>query len=1113
MTGGILGSTGMDDADTIVADLPALRWRHYVWVALRSVLLTVLMLVLIVGGSIWGVLALTGRTIHLPDGVVARIEARINGSLPGMSVDLGGVDVLVDDDWVPRLALQDAQIRQPDGRSLLTLPDVRVDFDGASFAHGALRPAALRIVGAQVALTRDANGTFDLNLGQGGTAQLENLGAVLDAVEAGFAGPALQSLTSVQVDALSLTLTDVRTGHVWQVGDGRLAIDNRAGEIAAELRLSLLQGATPAQAVLTFVTDKTTPAARLTATVDNVAASDLAAQAAPLAFLSVLDAPISGEITAAIGTDGGVATLKGTLHIAKGAITPNTNTQPISFESATIGLSYDPEKGRVTLGDMTVDSRTLRLKAAGHADLMGADGKVMTGALNGRLPAAFVTQMQISDLSVDPEGQFAAPIIFNEGALDMRLTLDPLRIEVGQMSLVADDRHLLASGQAQAGAAGWTVALDVGLDAIAADRLVALWPLRLVPKTREWLANNVQQGTLFNVNGAVRLAPGAEPRLSLGYEFTGTQVRFLRSLPPIDGGSGYATLEGRSYTTVLDSGTVTPPEGGAIDAAGSVFRIADITQRPNIAQIDLNTRSSLTATLSLLDQPPFRFMTKADRPVTLGTGEARVQTRLTLPLGVKVQLKDVDYDVTGQITDVRSDVLVPGRVITADALTLKATPKGMTIAGPGKLGTVPFDVTYSQGFGPEARGRAQIAGTVTLSDAVAKDLGLGLPEGMVSGQGSAEVTIDLRKGEAARLALVSSLRGVGVSLPELGWSKPREAKGRLEVAATLGTPPAVSSISIDASGLRATGSISLRPKGGLDTARFDRVRLDDWLDAGVTLTGQGKGAATIAVTDGTIDLRAMPARGGGGGGKSSPFTLRLDRLQVADDLAFTGFRGEFSPRGGLNGSFTAGVNGAGAVTGTVVPSRHGSAVRIQSDDAGTVLAAAGVFASARGGTLDVQLTPREAAGSYDGRADVSRIRVRNASALTELLNAISVVGLLEQLNGQGIVFNESRVDFVLTPRAVQITKGSATGASLGVSMAGVYQTDGGKLDMQGVVSPLYLVNGVGAVLTRRGEGVFGFNYRLGGTAADPKVSVNPLSILTPGMFRDIFRRPAPVLGE
>ena len=67
--------------------------------------------------------------------------------------------------------------------------------------------------------------------------------------------------------------------------------------------------------------------------------------------------------------------------------------------------------------------------------------------------------------------------------------------------------------------------------------------------------------------------------------------------------------------------------------------------------------------------------------------------------------------------------------------------------------------------------------------------------------------------------------------------------------------------------------------------------------------------------------------------------------------------------------------------------------------------------------------------------------------------------------------------------------------------------------MQGVISPIYMLNGIGAALTREGEGLFGFSYRLGGSSDDPSVSVNPLSILTPGMFREIFRRPVPRLQE
>lgn len=145
--------------------------------------------------------------------------------------------------------------------------------------------------------------------------------------------------------------------------------------------------------------------------------------------------------------------------------------------------------------------------------------------------------------------------------------------------------------------------------------------------------------------------------------------------------------------------------------------------------------------------------------------------------------------------------------------------------------------------------------------------------------------------------------------------------------------------------------------------------------------------------------------------------------------------------------------------------------------------------------------------------DITNVRVRGVGALAELLSAVSVVGLIEQLSGEGLAFTSVEARFTLTPEGVEIRRGSAVGPSLGISMAGVYEFAAKRLDLQGVVSPIYLVNSIGSVLTRKGEGLFGFNYRLRGPADDPKVSVNPLSILTPGMFREIFRRPPPELGN
>ena len=127
---------------------------------------------------------------------------------------------------------------------------------------------------------------------------------------------------------------------------------------------------------------------------------------------------------------------------------------------------------------------------------------------------------------------------------------------------------------------------------------------------------------------------------------------------------------------------------------------------------------------------------------------------------------------------------------------------------------MPFDATYSQSFAPDQKGKARIEGQVALSQAVAEEFGLGLPKGMVSGQGQAQVEIDLVKGQPGRLRLVSDLNRVGLSLPDLGWSKPAASTGRLAAEVLLASPPRVESLSLAAAGLKAEGTVSLRAGGG-----------------------------------------------------------------------------------------------------------------------------------------------------------------------------------------------------------------------------------------------------------------------------------------------------------
>lgn len=1079
----------------------------------RLSLTVIVTLILMAAAFGYLTMAYTGKSLRIPTWGVAEIEARLNGALAGArlprgsALSLGGVELAVDGDFVPRFRLEDIRLLGGNGRSLLTLPEAALSFDPRALLSGKVRPSRIRLTGARIAVRRDANGLIDLQLddrdtGTGPT----DVSGVLAAVERLFASASFAALETIEAEGLMLRLTDDRAGRSWEVGDGRLVIENGAEAISAQLGLTLLDGTDPAQALLTVVSDKTAETARLSARVDNIAATDLAAMAPPLAFLGFVNAPISGNLEARLDETGSFSSLTGSLGLASGSLAPGRGARPIAFDRAALSLGYDPVAARIELTNLSVESASLRLTAHGHGDLLGPTGQPLAP---GALPASIQTQIAFEQVTLDPEGLFEAPVRFGQGALDLRLKLAPFRADIGQLSLVEGDERLLLSGQVAAEDAGWGGALDLTLNRIAADRLLKLWPVSVVPKTRDWFADNVGQGQLTDVQAALRLEPGGQPLFNLSYEFLDTEVRFVRTLPPILDGRGHATLDNRTYIVALDRGRVIAPEGGRIEAGGTVFQILDITQRPATAKVDLVTSASLTATLSLLDQEPFSFFSKAGQPYNLGDGRADLTATILMPMKPKIPFEEVNFTVAGRIRNFTSPALVPGRILTAPEVAVAVNTDGLQLSGKGRLDRMPIDLTYLQGFGPEQKGRARVNGTVMLSDAVLRDFGVELPAGSVKGDGPAAIDVALVKGQPPQLTLTSTLAGLALRLDALGWSKPAGARAALDLEATLSRQPVVERLSLSAPGLTARGTVTTRETGGLDKAVFSEVKAGDWLDAAVTLTGRGKGAAVdVALTGGTLDMRRMPDMGKAAGG-GGPIRVRLDALRLSEGIRLTGFRGDFGSRGGFNGTFTAGVNGSAQIAGVVAPAKNGTAVRITSQNAGAVMAAAGIFDKGRGGTLDMTLVPRGPKGEYSGKASFSRMRVQGAPALAELLSAVSVVGLLEQMNGEGLAFNTGEVAFVLTPKAVEITQGSAVGASLGISFAGLYLTGSGAIDLQGVISPIYLVNGVGQILTRRGEGLFGFNYRLTGTASAPDVSVNPLSVLTPGMFRELFRqRPA-----
>ncbi|MEM8728372.1 MAG: AsmA-like C-terminal region-containing protein [Pseudomonadota bacterium] len=1051
-----------------------------------------------------------GQTLTAPEWVRSAISAKIEQSLPGQKVAFGEMNFVMGNGWRPRVGVSNLRLTDADGRIVAELSRAEASLAMRPLMSGTLAPKKITLTGARAHLGRARNGQISLDFGaDGGLAQeAETLPALIELWEEQLLRPPLDALTEFELTAVTLQYDDVQSGRSWTVDDGRLMLERDGDTLRVSTGLNLLSGRSyAAQVQGSYTSSIRSRAAQFGVEITDMAAEDIATQTPALGWLAPLKAPISGALRGGLTAEGEVEPLNATLRIGAGSLQPTDETRPIPFTKALAYLTFDPEAETLRFQELTIDSAWGGGTVEGTAWLAGVE----QGRLDG-----LVGQFTARALTLNPGDAYPAPLTLAGAQADFQLRLDPFELTLGEAVIVdaEDPAHpFRLNGRVAAVAEGWTYALNGRLEQITTTRLLEIWPSPALVKPRIWVNKNVRAGRILDLDLALRGAPlDRAPQVYVDFAFAEGEVTFSPNMPPITKASGEASFTDNRLAAVLLDGQVVPEDGGALDVAGSSFIVPDVAAKPSTpAVVRIQGQGTPTAVLSLLNRKPLSVLEPTGLPVGLADGTLQVAGTLALPMQPKVLLSDMEFHASGALEDIRSTVLVPNHVLDAPRLAVFVDNDGVEISGEGAISDVPGQFTWRQPLGQPGLG-SQVTGKVELSPRTLQTFNVGLPEGYVSGQGWGDITLDLGGGAPPRLALRSDLDGVALAVPPLGWRLSRGRTGVFEAEIALGPQPTVERLALSGAGLDLSGRVLTRPGGGFDRAVFDRLQLGGWLNVSGTLIGRGAGQTpAIEVSGGGLNL--AQAQFGQGGAAGGPLKVTLDRLQIAEGLALTNLRGDLTTRGGLQGQFTGQMNGGTALAGQVAPESGRTAVQITSADAGGLFRDAGIVKQARGGDLTLTLRPAPEAGSFDGTLRVTNTNVREGSGIGALLNAISLVGLIDELAGNGLVFNEVDAEFRLSPTRLSLLSASAVGPSVGVSMDGIYDLASATLDMQGVLSPLYALNVIGSVMTRKGEGLIGFNFRLEGSAKDPKVSVNPLSALAPGFLREVFREPAPAVSK
>jgi hypothetical protein len=1043
-----------------------------------------------------------------PDWMRTRVEAGIARSVPDGDLAFDDLQFRLDGDARPIVQMRNAILSGPDGDVIFELADLQAELSRRALLGGRFAPKKLILSGAFLDVMRAEDGAIELSFEQNNHLNTVDGAGTLATLLGALEYDSLSLLETVEVEAITLRFDDQRVKRSWTVDGGRLRLNIMDDAVEASGDFALLSGrASVATLEANSRFERDGRGATFGVSIDEMPSADLATQLASLAWLSVIDAPISGSIRGGLDEADNLLPISTALKLGAGFVKPSEATRPVPFRSAGSYFTYNPKTQIMQIDEISVDSDWLSGQSSGSVAVRLRDDG---------LPEGFDARFDFSRLQSRKGGLWGQEVVYKNTSVAFGLSLQPFELKLHSASLGYQDALFEVSGALKGGKNGWSYQLDGTLPRLKHRQLVDLWPQGRSEKARLWLNRNISDAVYSDASMHLMAAPGQRADFGFSADIAEAQIQYAPGMTPGEGVSGRVTLDAKRLVAEVSEGMIYTSEGVGIDAAGTVFSVEDVSDKAGNAVVQLNGRGPLSAVMNLLEQIPGLAADETDL-VNLAEGQAEFAGGLAFPIGRKPAPNEYLYSVEGTVQDVTSDTLVANQTIVSDSLSVSATNAQILVQGLASIGGVDVSATWSSGEAGQGNGSA-LTGQIEISQDFVNEFGLGLPEGMVNGEGIGYLLVDLPKGQDPTFELKSDLNGVGLDLGFVGWSKPQSTKGTLTAIGSMGDPVAIDALEIEADGFSAKGRIGLRGDGSLDAVEFERMKIADWLDAGVRIQGNGSGVAPdVFITSGRVDIQALTADTGGIGAVGDDtvqgrlFTS-IDELFVSEFLTMQNVDGEFDLGNNMQGGFTGRLNDTVDVGGTISSDAEGRRkISVSADDAGKVFSALGLLDRASQGSILVELV--EKSEGYSGTFIARDVRLLDMPLFADLLNAVSVVGLLDQLNFDGIAFGEVEGEFYFSEDKFILTRASATGPSIGLSLDGTYDFVNDQLDLQGTLTPVFLVNGLGGLFNRKGEGLIGFTFNVKGPADDPQINVNPFSALAPSLFRDIFRKPAPEAPE
>lgn len=1050
----------------------------------------------------------------------------IEGALA--EVHQGAIDLDVDDTiltwagWERTLDIRIVNLRTalPNGDVIASVPEVSISLSAEALMKGTVAPRSVEFFGPSFRIVRHNDGRLALGIDGEGSDEGTNdfvSSMILLMLHDPDPGQAMSYLKRISVVAGEVSYEDRVFANTWYAPNADAQFIRTETGLDAELDIDLKVG--DKVAAMSVMGAYSTAGKRIDLGVsfDDVTPADFVSIAPQLEILGTLDLPLSGTLTMSMAQNGRVEGVGFDLNGNSGFV-----ALPVPLAAKWDAL---PWAQRLPIENLRLSGR---YEGAGDAidisdlDIVFPDGQSIY------LPAPMDHQMPLKGLRA---GLSYAGDAGRLRVKDLQLDLsDPkAQAKEGPQATV----NATISGLKDQG--GLSVDVTGSVKHVAFNDLSRYWPKRLGVDARDWVIPNLRDGIADRASISLTLRPGKDgitELVSLAGDMQGhgVTVDYLSPMPPVTNAAASATFNEKRFDIQIEGG-----DGyKGLKVMGGTIGLLKLQHDMPEAEIALDILGPVTSALELIDQPPLGFASELGIEPQSADGHVTTHVKLNFPLEVDLEASEVKAEAHAHIEGARIQEALFEKELSDGTLDLEVTNDALALKGTASLGGVPVQLDWSHDFRETAlfRDRYELSGTIhdVLNLGA---LGIEVPDILARYmRGGAEANVNYTEFGDGRQALSArvDLSNINLAAEELGWSKPLGVPGTavLELRLDGDVPREIPKFEVTAPDMDISGSASFLPNGELERIDLDTMR-SGYTDVSASLTPSDGGVWELVLRGESLDARLLWDQMLGIR-KTAPrediqddelllnvavdlHTLMLSKDRVMTDLIGTVYR----DRGLWRKMDILGVVGeTGSIELLLDTDTDGLRyLSIASDDAGAALKTLDLYDNILGGTFDLKAayTQPGAGAPLEGVVKVTDYAMIDAPAFAKLIGVMSLTGVLDALQGEGLNFDIFEAPFKLEGGVLELMDSRSSGPTIGVTASGTVDLDNRVMDMKGTVVPAYAINAllgkipiIGELFTgpEKGGGLFAATYTMKGTEENVEIKVNPLSALAPGALRGIF---------